>query len=267
MVLNFFCTGWNKKIQTYFVPGFRFLKKLQHTIQTWQEESVICHTLIKMVMKTLKARKGPFKQVKNNNVDFLKISTKGKIHKEARINYYTTHKNKQGFKDFLKSRFIPKVIIIRALWGGRKSYSNFQWISLTPVTTWMSSHYNSANRKASCFLNITPAVVCPWESFSSLVNTSHIHQKFPLSLALYNTKVPPLSPGSLQLSRESFTFCPFPTLLDHIFSSYSGHLLSRKVKLLLGKQSASLAISSFCEPAFSHRLWRHTLCKSQCKLW
>ena len=74
----FFCTGWNKKVQTYFVPGFRFLKKLQHTIHTWQEESVICHTLIKMVMKTLKARKVPFKQVKNNNLDFKKNFHKGK---------------------------------------------------------------------------------------------------------------------------------------------------------------------------------------------
>lgn len=114
----------------------------------------------------------------------------------------------------------------------------------------MLSHYNSVNRKGVLLSKITPAVMDPWESFNSLVNTTHIHQKFPLFPALFNTKSPPLSPGSLQLSRESITFCPFPTLLDHIFSFYSGHLLSRKVKLLLGKQSASLAISSFCELPF-----------------
>lgn len=45
--------------------------------------------------------------------------------------------------------------------------------------------------KASCFLNFTPAVPGPWESFHSLVNTTHVLQKFPLFPALSNTKIPP----------------------------------------------------------------------------
>lgn len=102
-------------------------------------------------------------------------------------------------------------------------------------------------KKASCFLNITPAVVHLWESFNPSVNTTHIHQKFPFFSSSFKHQGPSPLPGFLQLSRESFTFCPFPTLLDHIFSSYSGHLLSRKVKLLWRKQSASPAIGSFCE--------------------
>lgn len=118
------------------------------------------------------------------------------------------------------------------------------------VTAFMSACCNAVNRKGvllskhhTCSLQLLGIIQfigkhCPHTS------------KVPLFPVLFNTKVPPLSPGSLQLSRESFTFCPFPTLLDHILSSYSGHLLSRKVKLLLGKQSASLAINCFCETLF-----------------
>lgn len=112
----------------------------------------------------------------------------------------------------------------------------------------MPPQYKSVNKKSILLSKYHTCSRPFWESFNSLVNTSHIHQKFPFFFpALFNTKVPPLSPGFLKLSRESFTFCPFPTLLDHIFSSYSGHLLSRKVKLLRRKHSASPAIGSFCE--------------------
>lgn len=112
----------------------------------------------------------------------------------------------------------------------------------------MPSEYKSVNKKG---ILLSKHHTCSRPSLGIIQflgeynpHTSKVSIFFP---ALLNTKVPPLSPGFLQLSRESFTFCPFPTLLDHIFSSYSGHLLSRKVKLLWRKQSASPAIGSFCE--------------------
>ena len=76
-----------------------FLKKTQHTVQTWQEKSVICHTLIKMIMKTLMARERPLlNKLKNNNLDF-KNFTKGKYTKKREsITIQQHNKNKQGFQ-------------------------------------------------------------------------------------------------------------------------------------------------------------------------
>lgn len=93
-----FGIGWNKNIQTYCVHGFRFFKKTQHTVQTWQEKSVICHTLIKMVMKTLMARERTLWNKLKNNLD-LKNFTKGKYTKKREsITIQQNNKNKQGFQ-------------------------------------------------------------------------------------------------------------------------------------------------------------------------
>lgn len=73
-------------------------------------------------MKTLKASKSPLNKV--NNQDFKKCLTKGELYKQKRINHYSTHKNRQEFKEAIKSSFIPKLIIASVSGMGEKPYSN-----------------------------------------------------------------------------------------------------------------------------------------------
>lgn len=50
------------------------------------------------------------------------------------------------------------------------------------------------------------------------------------SPSLPHGSLPPLSPGGCSRPGEPLTFCPLPTLLDHILCFYSGHLLAGEGK-------------------------------------
>lgn len=90
--------------------------------------------------------------------------------------------------------------------------------------------------KALGFLSAAPAVPrLLGESFREGRGSGHTrpsrHQKSPLSLTPFSAaSLPPLSPGGCPRPGEPLTFCPLPTLLDHILCFYSGHLLAGEGK-------------------------------------
>lgn len=93
-------------------------------------------------------------------------------------------------------------------------------------------------KKASCFLNITPAVVHLWESFNPSVNTTHIHQKFPFFSSSFKHQGPSPLPRLLAAIQGIFHFLSFPDPSGPHFL-----ILFRPSALKEGKTSVEKTIS------------------------